>query len=139
MKQAVQLHHLGVEAEPVVDFQDGFRGDRDPGSCAVVPIVRIGNQRIQAVVPAAELDDDEHVLILCGAAASAWPVLFRNDGTVAVSAVNPRVRQNRLRSISVDMPTTPPGIRETRGSDGPRARRIPVRAPSRRPRGRRSG
>ena len=103
LKQLLQLDHLRMQAEVIVELEHLLGRDADPRTQLVIVIVGVRNQRVEAVVAASQLQDDQDVVVLeprqrldlrdGTGPASATPVLCKNEGTVAVSAVSPAKRR----------------------------------------------
>src|SRR5262249_2782940 len=51
----------GVEADPVVDPEDAFGGDVQPRAAFAVLVILEGDDGVEPVVAAGQLDDDEDV------------------------------------------------------------------------------
>jgi hypothetical protein len=72
--QPLEADHRRVEAEPIADLDHLAVGDPDVGPGAVVRRIAVRNERVQAVIAAGELDDDENALrmFLNARALQAW-------------------------------------------------------------------
>ena len=64
LKQLLQLDHLRMQAEVIVELEHLLGGNADPRTHLVIVIVGVGNERVESVISAGQLQDHEDVVVL---------------------------------------------------------------------------
>jgi len=59
--ERIEAAECGIETDAVVDFEYRITGDANGRADAVIRVVRVGDDGVEAIVAAAHLDDEQHV------------------------------------------------------------------------------
>jgi hypothetical protein len=79
-EEVLHRGEVGMKANMVGDFQDGLGVNAEGGALAVVGVVGVGHDGVQAVIAAGELDDDEDLAVCAGGLLGALDVEGVGDG-----------------------------------------------------------